>query len=65
MKLVLQNSNSQKEDNETFDKDYKQLGYNAEGNNSDIKTWFFLWKGGSHSKTLLEKGKYPESRKKK
>ncbi|CAG2240770.1 unnamed protein product [Mytilus edulis] len=56
VKLVLQNLNSQKEDKETFDKDYKQLGYNAKGNNSDIRTCFFCGKEGHIARNCWKRG---------
>ncbi|CAC5385856.1 unnamed protein product [Mytilus coruscus] len=56
VKLVLQNLNSQKEDKETFDKEYKQLGHNAKGSNSDIRTCFCSGKEGHIARSCWKKG---------
>ncbi|CAC5405011.1 unnamed protein product [Mytilus coruscus] len=56
VKLVLQNLNSQKEDKETFGKEYKQLGHNAKGSNSDIRTCFFCGKEGHIARNCWKRG---------
>ncbi|CAC5392807.1 unnamed protein product [Mytilus coruscus] len=65
VKLVLQNLNSQKEDMETFDKEYKQLGHNAKGSNSDIRTCFCCGKEAHIARNCWKRGNTQNQEKKK
>ncbi|CAC5411465.1 unnamed protein product [Mytilus coruscus] len=64
VKLVLQNLNSQKEDKETFDKEYKVLGNNAKGSNSDIRTCFCCGKEGHIARHCWKRGSTQNQEKK-
>ncbi|CAC5411490.1 unnamed protein product [Mytilus coruscus] len=52
----VENLNSQKEDKETFDKEYKQLGYYDKGSNSDIITCFCCGKEGHIARNCWKRG---------